>query len=330
MRAGNLLLLPILLLDCVGDSTPVDDAGGNDATTNDVVVADSGGDAGKDVNDGGASTDADAAANKHVYAASFTGGTLLVFDQPLTSASQPTVVLPANFKTPSDIEILPGGLQLLVVDGTAMKIFIFDLPVTTTSVATTAFPIDIAGVDSTFDNEGNLWVVGNATTKIEKFTPPFTNTSTPSQTITMPSTGLVGVNVANNDVLHTGGYGHIYKLSLPTDAGTYPNGGVDNTSVAFPTGIAFDNNAMFVSNLNAGAVEDFGLPLLTNSTATAVGTTVLGNPTRLRLAPNGALGVADAKIGIVMLDSPAFNTAAVIVPAGDAAVHDIRAICFGP
>ena len=325
MRARGVLFLSVLI-GCVGDSTTPVDAGGNDATSNDVAVKETGTDAA--VSDAGSDADA-AAANKHMYAASLSGGTLLVFDQPVTSTSQPSVVLPANFKAPSDIEIVPGGLQLVVIDGIAQKVSIFELPITSQSTATIAFPIDFDGVDSTFDNEGNLWIVGQSN-KMEKFTPPFTNTSAPSQTITMPSTGLFGVNIENNDSLFVGGNGHVYKLALPTDAGAYPDGGVDNTSVAFPTGIAFNNSALYVSSISTGAVEDFAQPLQSSTTPTALGTTVLGMPTRLRFAPGGALGVADAKIGIVMLDSPQFNTASVIIPAGDGAVHDIRAICFGP
>ena len=328
MRAGTVVLLPILLFDCVGDSTP-NDAGGNDATTNDVVATDTS----NDVNTSDAGSDADAAtANKHLYAASLSGGTLLVFDQPVTSASQPSVVLPANFKGPTDIEIVPGGLQLLVVDGIALKVFIFDLPITAQSVAKTVLTIDFDAVDGTFDNEGNLWLAGNnASNKIEKISPPFvTGTATPSQTITMPSAGLYGINVTNNDTLYVGGNGHIYKVPLPTDAGVYPEGGVDNTQLAFPTGIAFNNSALFVSNFNPGEVANLAQPLQSGTTPTLLATALLGQPARLRFAPNGALGVADAKIGIVLLDAPQFNSSSVTIPAGDAAVHDIRGICFGP
>src|SRR5262245_43149869 len=117
MRKGSVLLLPFLLFHCVSDSITPTDAG-SDGTTNDVVAPDTGSDTGSDVTDGGGGDGDAAAASKHAYAVNFTGtGSLLVFDMPLTSTSTPTVVLTSNFKTPSDVEILPGGLQLMVLDG---------------------------------------------------------------------------------------------------------------------------------------------------------------------------------------------------------------------
>jgi len=333
MRKGSVLLLPVLLIGCVGDSSTPD--GGSDATTNDVVTPDTGSDV---ITDGG-SGDGDAAvASKHAYAVNFTAPvSLLVFDMPLTSASQPTVVLPANFKAPSDVEILPGGLQLLVVDGAGNinngpKVFIFDLPITAQSTATVAISLDMVAIDGTFDNEGNLWISG-AGNKIEKFTPPFTNASVPSQTITMPTANLFGINVTGNDQLFVGGFvvnnpGHLYRIDLPTDAGTY-NGTLDNQKIDQPTGIAFTNTALFVANFGIGEVDNLGVPIQSTTTPTAVGKTLLGNPARLRFTGN-TLGVADSKVGIVMLDPPAYNTATITIPAGDGAVHDVRGICFGP
>ena len=328
MRAGTLLLVPILLLDCVGDST-TNDAGGNDATT-DVAT-----DASSDVSDGGAGDGDAAAASKHLYAVNFSGtASLLVFDMPVTSSSQPSVTLTANFKAPSDVELAPGGLQLVVVDGAGgvgSKVFIFDLPITSQSTAKIAFPIDFDAFDGTFDNEGNLWLAGVGN-KIEKFTPPFTNTSTPSQTITMPTPGLFAINITNGDEMFVGGLGHLYRMSLPTDAGTYPDGGMDNTKIAQPTGIAFNGNtAVFVSNFGMGEVDDLAVPVNSNTTPTAVGTTKLAGPARLRFTNGNVLGVADSKVGIVMLDPPQFNSATTTIPAVDGgAVHDVRGICFGP
>lgn len=335
MRAGNLLLLPILLLDCVGD-TSTTDAGGNDATTNDVVTPDTGGgDVTKDVTDGGGGDGDAAAASKHLYAVNFTNPSLLVFDMPVSSTSQPTATVTANFKNPSDVEIVPGGLQLLVVDGAnnnpGAKVFIFNLPITSASTAVTAFPLDFAAIDGTFDNEGNLWLAGVGN-KLEKFTPPFTNASVPSQTITMPTAGLFGINITNADELFVGGNGHLYRMSLPTDAGTYPDGGMDNTKVALPTGIAFNGNTgVLVSNFGSGEVDDFAVPVQSTSTPIAIGTTVLGNPARLRVTNGNVIGVADSKVGIVMLDPPQYNSATTTIPSIDGgAVHDVRGVCFGP
>ncbi len=332
MESRGLLLvvgvaLTAFVTRCVGDSTVVTDAG-SDATT-DVSTKDAAGDVGP--TDAGGDGDA-AVANKHAYATNFSGA-LVVFDMPLTNGAKPTVVLTNGFKQPSDVEIVPGGLQLLVVDGAGgvgPKLFVFNLPITAQSVAVTAIPLDFEAIDGTFDLEGNLWLAGFGT-KLEKFTPPLASTSTASQTITMPTGNLFGINVTSTDELFVGGTGHVYRIPLPSDAGTY-DGGLDNTSVATPTGIAFNNQALFVSNFAAGVVDDLAMPVQSSTPATPVGAAVLTNPVRLRFTSGGTLGVADAVRGIVMLDGPAYNSASVTVPAAgaDAAVTNIRGICFGP
>jgi len=319
--------LTALLVQCVGDSS-IPDSGGVDATTDTIAT-----DVANDVppTDAGSDSDADTA-SKHAYAANFNGA-LLVFDMPLTSTSQPTVVLTSNFTQPSDIEIIPGGLQLLVVDGAAgngPKLFVFDLPITQTSAPKTAVALDFQAIDGTFDNEGNLWVAGFGN-KIEKFTMPLSSGQQPAQTVVMPTGPLFGINVTNSDDLFVGGNGHLYRLALPSDAGVYPDGGLDNQKIAAPTGIAFTNSALFISDLSGKAVDDLPAPIQSTTQPTQVGLTVLNQPTRLRFTSNGTLGVADGVRGIVMLDAPAFATANVIVPAVDGGpVTNIRGICFGP
>src|SRR5947209_15160993 len=100
----------LLAMRCVGDSS-VPDAGGNDATSDVVVV-----DTGTDVQSTDAGQDADASGSKkHVFATSFNGA-LLVYDQPLSNGSQPTTVVTANFQNPADVEFLPGNAQIIVTD----------------------------------------------------------------------------------------------------------------------------------------------------------------------------------------------------------------------
>ena len=329
-RAGLIgvgVALTALLVHCVGDSSVPDD-GGIDATTDTITT-----DVTNDVlpTDAGSDGDADTA-TKHAYAASFNGA-LLVFDMPLASTSQPTVVLTSNFTQPSDVEIVPGGLQLLVVDGAGgngPKLFVFDLPITQTSVPKTAVSLDFQAVDGTFDNQGNLWLAGFGN-KLEKFTTPLSSGQQPAQTVVMPTGGLFGINVTGSDDLFVGGNGHLYHLSLPSDAGVYPDGGLDNQNVAAPTGIAFTNSALFISNLSGKVVDDLPAPIQSSTQPTSIGGAFLNQPTRLRFTSNGTLGVADGVRGIVMLDGPAYATANVIVPAVDGGpVTNIRGICFGP
>ncbi len=321
--------LALFVTHCVGDTSIVPDSGGGDAT-NDIATKDVTRDVANDSGPVDAGGDGDAAAaSKHAYAANFSGA-VVAFDMPLTNTSQPTVVLTAGLKSPSDVEIVPGGVQLLVLDPGAPKVYIYDLPITAQSTAVTAFTLDFAAFDATFDAEGNLWLAGNGN-KIEKYTPPFTSTSVASQTVTMPTAGLYGINVTSLDDLFVGGLGHIYKIALPTDAGTY-EGGLDNQNVATPTGIAISNQALFVSNFGSGVVDNLATPVQSSTQPTQLGATVLTNPVRLRFTSGGTLGVADAVRGIVMLDSPGYNSATVTVPAqgADAAVYNLRSVCFGP
>ena len=312
-------LLASFLTYCVGDSTVVPDAGGNDATTdvsNDVA------------NPIDASSDGDAAATtgKHAYVTSFNGA-LYVYDLPLSATSVPSTILKANFNNPSDVEFLPGNTQLLVVDGATKKISIFDLPITQASVATIAFSIDFVAVDGAFDSAGNFWV-GGMGNKIEKFSPPFSNNSTPSETFTIPTNDAFGMAIANNDNMFVGTAGHVYGFVGTPDGGA-PTPPVDNTHSASVTGIAL-NNGFFVSNGGGGRIDYYATPFNSNTVPSSIGGSLLQMPTRLKFLANGSLAIADSMKGIVVLAPPQFTSGFTVPPDPDAGIGDMRAITFGP
>jgi hypothetical protein len=307
------------LVACVGDDTkpPVDSGtdGTVDATTD--AQADAPSDAPQD-------GDAAVTNGKHAYVASF-GGALYVYDTPLSATSTATVILKANFNTPSDVELVPGGLQLIVVDGGAQKLSIFNLPITSSSVAVTTISLDFAAVDGAFDSAGNFWVGGTGT-KLEKFSPPFSNTSTPV-TFTLPTPNAFGIAIGQNDNMFVGTAGHVYGFGVP-DASVI-NPPVDNTHTATPTGIAL-NNGFFVSNFGSGVVDLYTGTFNNATTPTAVGGALLSQPTRGKFGNNGSLYVADATKGIVVLAPPQFTSGFTVPPNPDAGVSNMRGFTFGP
>jgi len=324
MKYGRALLgldagLAGFITHCVGDAPPLQDAG-NDATadvgTSDVVTDAPPSDAGQDADAGGN--------GKHAYVASFSGA-VYVYDTPLSATSTPSVILKANFNTPTDVEIVPGGLQLLVVDGAAQKISIFDLPLTSTSVAKTTISIDFAAVDGAFDSIGNFWVGGSGT-KLEKFAPPFSNTSTPT-TYTLPTANAFGIAINQNDAMFVGTAGHVYGFSAPDASVITPP--VYNTHTATPTGIAI-NNGFFVSNFGSGVVDLYTGTFNAATTPTAVGGSLLSQPTRGKFGANGSFYVADATRGIVVLTPPNFTSGFTVPANADAGVSNMRGFTFGP
>ena len=328
MRLGAALasgagFLALFVTHCVGDTSSVPDSGGGDATS-DVASNDVSNDTGPTTDAGG---DADAATSgKHAYVTSFTGA-LYVYDMPLSAASVPSVILKANFNNPSDAEIVPGGLQLLVVDGAAKKISIFDLPITQGSVAKTTITIDFDAIDGAFDSAGNFWV-GGFGNKVEKFSQPFSNGSTPSQTLTLPTSDAFGLAIQPpNDLMFIGTAGHVYGY-FPPDASA-PTPAVDNTNTAAPTGIAL-NNGVFVSNFSSGIVQLYAAPFNSNESPSSIGGSLLAQPTRLKFSGNGSLNVADAQKGIVVLAPPQFTSGFVVAPNPDAGIGNMRGITFGP
>jgi hypothetical protein len=348
-RVAVTLLAAAALLRCVGDDSSTND-GGQDATTPD---------ASSDAQpmDGSQDTGSDASAQSHVYAASFGTTTapiytaaLLVFDAPLTSASQPTAVVTNGFTAPTDVEMIPLNAQqgttqqLLVVDPGAKKVFIFDLPITSASTPTITLTLDFEAFDGAFDSVGNLWLVGsvsavNLSGMGERFAPPFSNSSLPAQSFTVPNAAegsyAIYVNTLDDLLVTTTpsiSTGHVYNIPTPFDAST-PTPVEDNTSVVTPNGILLDVAAakVFVSSFQGGVVDEFGAPILTGETPTAVGSGALQYPARMALNAGGNLAVADTTKGLVVLASPTFTSAVVTVPPqfGDAG-YSYRAVMYGP
>jgi hypothetical protein len=324
------------LFRCVGDtSTPTD--AGPDVTTSDGAP---------DVvqnNDAGS----DASASSHVYAASFgpqAQAALVVFDVPLSNASQPVAVLTTGFKTPSDVEIFSssGNTQLLVVDPGVQKLFIYNTPVTSSSSPVVTIPTPgLNPFDAAFDSKGNLWLVGTSGLAA-RYAPPFSASSQPAQTFTIPNATLGSFSITFNKLdgifagsTATNQTAHVYAEATPFDAGVLAPM-IDNTKVDTPTGMVFNANGsgFFVSDQIHGIVDAFVTPLMNTTVPTAVGASALAAPTRLVFNASGNLVVADAMKGIVILAAPDFNTAPVTVPSqfGDAAAttFSYRSVAIGP
>jgi hypothetical protein len=128
-----------------------------------------------------------------VFVADLNNG-LVVFSQPVTSASTPSFTIPGA--STAGVVFDSAG-NLYVSNSSALTISVYARGVTATSVPTLVIG-PITGAFSpegmAFDHSGNLWVADESGTQVMEFTPPFAaGVQAPAKAITGLPFGPVGV-----------------------------------------------------------------------------------------------------------------------------------------
>jgi streptogramin lyase len=164
--------------------------------------------------------DVDAAGN--LYVANGGGPSVTIYNQPLSGASTANVTITTGLAGPTGLKH-DGAGNLYVADANNY-VAIYNPPFSNASAPSVKVPV--VGVWGIFvDPTGNLWAVDRGDKKVEKFTPPFTNTSTPTLTI---STGLTDPaypaldGAGNLYVSNFGGPGSIHVYLAPLSMASAP------------------------------------------------------------------------------------------------------------
>ncbi|HZO92957.1 MAG TPA: hypothetical protein VFB22_04255, partial [Candidatus Baltobacteraceae bacterium] len=169
----------------------------------------------------------------------------------------------------------------------------------------------------------------SAGTSLQIYTPPFTNASTPSSTITFPiGISSVAVDSAGNIYINNGSTG----IAAATSGGTI----TANITIAgkFYREMVLSSTQLFACNISGGtgSVDVFTLPL-TNASTPAFSITAVNGPEGCALDSTGNLYVANVNDGTISRFAAPFSgsstanlTLTVVNPNTDA----IFGIAIGP
>jgi hypothetical protein len=191
-----------------------------------------------------------------LIAATGTAGTAF-FDLPITGSSTPVYLIPALRPNPTFVNALAVDKtgSLYVADAEAGTISVY-LPPLLNEIAP-AF--QITGVNQpaqiAFDRSGSLFVSACGSNQILRFDPPFSGTSVPALTFSLPGAAQCPHGIAfdaNGDLFVAArNVNAVYSFAPPFTAGSQPAYSIVGafTMLAAPESIAFDNaGRMFVTN----------------------------------------------------------------------------------
>jgi hypothetical protein len=136
-----------------------------------------------------------------LYVTNFAGaGTgLNIYAPPFSASSMPVVSVPtglsSGFNLTAGIAIDAAGKLYTISKGSNPSVVaIYAQPITAASTPTTSFslPVSVNAYSLTLDPSGNIWVADRAgvNSHIYKYTPPFSNGSTPALTLNNATNGL--------------------------------------------------------------------------------------------------------------------------------------------
>ena len=243
------------------------------------------------------STDNNPAVTQHLYVGDDqTTGSLRVYALPLTANSTPVASIPMN----KAFNIGLNATTLAVTD-LSSNLYFFTLPVSSSSTPYAQFA---AGSDGTplFLPNGSLYQGGSG--KINVYTPPFTNTSTPSSFVT--TAGLSPAYLAIDPA------GNVYETSGGNTIGVITAGALTTTLTAAVAtqfrGLAASATQLFACEFLATSnnIYIYSLPLTPTSTPAVTITLGTDGPEGCALDADGKLYVG-AVGGHILVFTPPFS-----------------------
>lgn len=115
----------------------------------------------------------------HMYVANGSGGNVLEYTSPFSSSSTPSV----NVKIGGNIWGVAVDSSYVAVEDSTGFIYIFNAPLAANASPVAQFQGPANGANLLFDSNGNLYT-GTQSSGVLEYSPPFSNGSTPSKTIT--------------------------------------------------------------------------------------------------------------------------------------------------
>jgi hypothetical protein len=236
---------------------------------------------------------------QHLYVADAgSGGNVKVFGLPITSGSTPT----ATFGASGAIGIAANG-QYVVTANNSNNVLVFTQPVTSASVAAATFTATSFG-RMAFRSSGVL-AEGEYPGGVSLFSPPFTNSTTASSTISTPN-GATGIAIDASDNIYANDQAKtIYFISggAVTTTATGPSG-------RFYRGMAVSSTQLFACSVTnpTGQVDVYNLPLSSSSAPAATITTGVNGAEGCALDLSGNLYVGNVYSATVTVYAPPFSS----------------------
>lgn len=268
-------------------------------------------------------------AASHLYVADpIAGHALLQFALPLTSTSTPSATMT---NVTRNFGVAANSSAVAVSDLTGVRIV--TQPVSSSSTVSATLP-GSAIYTPAFGSSGQLYTLSSSSgSKVNIYTPPFSNSSVASSTITY-TIGTSEVAVDGNGNVYVNN--HSSGISAATSAGTVF--ATTTVSGRFYRGIAATSTQLFACDVSAsvgtdGGVDVFTLPL-TNSSAPAF--TIkngINGPEGCAVDSSGNLYVGNVDTAQITVYAPPFSASsapAVTLTVGSPATLFVGGIGVGP
>jgi streptogramin lyase len=191
-----------------------------------------------------------------LIAATGTAGTAF-FDLPITSSSTPVYLIPALRPNPTFVNgvALDKSGALYVTDAEAGTISVYAPPL----LSATAPAFQITGVNQpaqiAFDSNGSLFVGACGSNQILRFDPPFSHTSVPALTFSLPGSAQCPHGIAFDAIgdlfVAARNVNAVYAFVPPFTSSSQPSYSIVGafTMLVAPESVAFDNvGRLFVAN----------------------------------------------------------------------------------
>jgi hypothetical protein len=250
------------------------------------------------------------AAAQHLYVGNDNAnGAVQQYNIPVSNSSTPNFVLTANNNVVALATNTNGGLLVGELNGNLQY---FNPPLSGGSVAAATFSNGGASNNgqAAFLPSGDFFAatVGN---KVNRFTPPFTNSSTPSQTITAAGTSLIGLgfdSAQNLYVSNAAGGSNLYVYAPPYT-------GAPIVTPIIP-GVAYRKltiigSQLFVNDVvgTFGKVDVYNLPLTSASTPAFSITNGINTPEGAATDSSGRLYIGNLSNATVTVYTAPFSAA---------------------
>ena len=258
---------------------------------------------------------------QRLFVANPNASNVLIFPPPFSSASTPSSLSSTG---PIGVSLDSTGI-LAVVNGLD-TVTVYAAGVTSASVPYGTFTGSGSnGGLPSFDASGKLYAPNETT--VDVFTPPFSNASVPSSTISSVANAFGSAFDTSANLYLTNGAGGVSVLAPPYTGSpiTTSNG------LPSPRGVAVIGGQLFVANFSPPAIRVHALPLTTNkapSFSFASGVC----PEGLAADTAGNLYAADACTPDVLIFNPPYSsssTPAVTIPASAGFTVPIFGIALG-
>lgn len=192
---------------------------------------------------------------QRLFVGNLTANNVLIFSPPFSSASTPSSLSSTNAL---GVALDSTGILAVVSSGDVITVYAAGVTSASTPYATFTGSSTFGGLNS-FDASGKLAVPNQ--TKVDVFTPPFSNASTPSVTISSITQPIGSAFDGSGNLYITDVNGSVNAFAPPyTGAPVTTSNGLAGQA---PYGVAVIGSQLFIASCNVDAIRVYGLPLTT-------------------------------------------------------------------